>query len=250
METRAPVRSPARSWRDRRLDRDHVLGLRLTLAAVAAFLVLVPFALLASLVVGSWPPLHALDVEVTGAMHRYALDNPAWTSTMNVWTEVFGPGPLRIAALPLVIGLWRRGARRLAVWVVTTMAVGGLLGPLLKVLVGRHRPDLLDPVSDATGYAFPSGHALNATLAAGVLLVIFLPAVRDRSRARGALWVTALALAGVTGLSRIALGVHWTSDVLAGWLLGAAVLAATCATFAVWRDRPPGDPLRADGRDG
>ncbi|TDB70588.1 phosphatase PAP2 family protein [Micromonospora sp. KC723] len=238
METRTPTHPPVGYWRDRRLDRDHPLGLRLTLAAVAAFLVLVPFALLAALVLAGWPPLHALDVEVTETMHRYAVDNPAWTWTMNVWTDVFGPGPLRIAALPLVVWLWRRHARRLAVWVVTTMAVGGLLNALLKVLVGRHRPDLPEPVSDAVGYAFPSGHAMNAALAAGVLLVVFLPLARGRAGVRGAVWVAALALAGVTGLSRVVLGVHWTSDVLAGWLLGAAVVAGTCAVFAVWRDRP------------
>ncbi|TDC80713.1 phosphatase PAP2 family protein [Micromonospora sp. KC606] len=238
METRATVRFPVRSWLDRRLDRDDSLGLRLTLAAAAAFLVLVPFALIAALVVEGWPPLHALDVGVTEAMHRLAVDNPRWAWTMNVWTDVFGPGPLRIAALPLVFWLWRRDARRLAGWVITTMAFGGLLNALLKLFVGRHRPDLLDPVSGAVGYAFPSGHALNATLAAGVLLVVFLPMHRDRAGIRVVLWSAALAIAGVTGLSRVALGVHWTSDVLAGWLLGAAVVAATSAAFAVWRDRP------------
>ncbi|MEO3776275.1 phosphatase PAP2 family protein [Micromonospora sp. B11E3] len=233
-------------WPVRRLDPDASLGLRLTLAATAAFLVLVPFALLAVLVVGAWPPLHRLDAAVTDALHGYALGHPAWVRFMTVWTNVFGPGPLRLAALAVVVWLFRRGAHRLAWWAVTTMVVGGLLGPLLKLLVGRHRPDLLDPVASAAGYAFPSGHALNAALAAGALLLVFLPYARGRPAARWALWAGAVLLAGLTGLSRVALGVHWVSDVVGGWLLGTATVAATTAAFRTWRARTgrrPGHPV-------
>ncbi|WP_320067759.1 phosphatase PAP2 family protein [Micromonospora sp. RTGN7] len=239
-----PVSTPP-SWRSRRLDQDRSLGLRLTLAATAAFLVLVPFALLALLVLGSWAPLHRLDATVTDALHGYALDHPGWVSLTTGWTHVFGPGPLRVAVLAVVIWLFRRRVPRLAWWAVTTMAVGGLVGALLKLLVGRDRPDLLDPVARAAGYSFPSGHTLNATLAAGVLLLIFLPYARERPATRWALWAAAVAVAGLTGVSRVALGVHWASDVLAGWLLGAATVAATTAAFQSWRDhtgRRPSHP--------
>jgi undecaprenyl-diphosphatase len=99
-------------------------------------------------------------------------------------------------------------------------------------------------VARAAGFSFPSGHALNATLAAGVLLLVLLPYTRDRRPLRWALWAAALLIAVVTGLSRIALGVHWTSDVLAGWLLGVAVVAATSAAFATWRNRTGRRPTR------
>ncbi|NES14730.1 MULTISPECIES: phosphatase PAP2 family protein [Micromonospora] len=231
------------SWRAARLDPDRSLGLRLTLAAVAAFLVLVPFALLALLVLGAWPPLFRLDAAITDALHGYALDHPAWVRVMSLWTDVFAPGPLRVAAAVVVGWLFLRRAPRVALWVATTMTVGGLLGGLLKLLVGRHRPDLLDPVAQAAGYSFPSGHALNAALAAGVLLLVFLPYARDRRGLRWGLWTAAVLLAVVTGLSRIALGVHWTSDVVGGWLLGAAVVAATAAAFTTWRTRI-GRPVR------
>ncbi|MEH1165780.1 phosphatase PAP2 family protein [Micromonospora sp. CPCC 205539] len=222
------------SWRRRRLDPDHALGLRLTLGATAVFLVLVPFTLLALLVLGAWAPLHRLDMGVTHALHGHALDHPAWVALMRVWTNVFSPMPLRAVILLVVIWLLRRGARRLALWVATTMAAGGLSGPLLKLLVGRDRPELLDPVARAAGFSFPSGHALNATLAAGVLLLVFLP-YAGRGVWRVALWVAALLVAVVTGLSRVALGVHFTSDVFGGWLLGVAVVAATTAAFTSWR---------------
>ncbi|MFF5178859.1 phosphatase PAP2 family protein [Micromonospora sp. NPDC000316] len=225
------------SWRRRRLDPDQALGLRLTLAVTAAFLVLVPFALLALLALGVWAPLHRLDTTVTEALHAYALDHPAWVTLMRVWTEVFAPMPLRAASLLVVIWLLRRSARRLALWVTTTIVVGGSLGPLLKLLVGRDRPELLDPVARAAGYSFPSGHALNATLAAGVLLLVFLP-YAGRAASRIALWIAAVLITVVTGLSRVALGVHFTSDVIGGWLLGVAVLAATTAAFTSWRAAP------------
>jgi membrane-associated phospholipid phosphatase len=227
----------ALTGRSRRPDPDRSLGLRLTVAATAAVLVLVPFALLSLLVLASWSPLFRLDRAVTEALHGYALDHPAWVHAMSVWTAVFAPGPLRLVTAVVVGWLLVRGARRLAVWAVTTMVVGGLLGVLLKLLVGRHRPELLDPVARATGFAFPSGHALNATLAAGVLLLVFLPFTRHRRPLRWALWTGAVLVTVVTGISRIALGVHWTSDVLGGWLLGTAVVAATAAAFTSWRDR-------------
>ncbi|PYC71120.1 PA-phosphatase [Micromonospora arborensis] len=244
--TLAPSGQP--SWRRRRLDPDHSLGLRLTLAATAAFLVLVPFALLALLVLGAWAPLHRLDTAVTHALHGYAVDHPAWVVLMRIWSDVFAPMPLRAVALLLVILLLRRGARRLALWATTTMVVGGLIGPLLKLLVGRDRPELLDPVARAAGYSFPSGHALNATLAAGVLLLVLLPYV-GRGVARVALWVAAVLLTTVTGLSRVALGVHFTSDVLGGWLLGLAVVAATTAAFTSWRAHAGLRPVQP-ARDG
>jgi len=212
------------------------LGLRLTTASALAFLVLVPFALLAALVSGGWSPLHELDRTVTDALHSWAVRHPRWTDATVWWTNIFGPTPLRIAALGLVIWLLRRQARRLALWATITMAVGGVLGMLLKLLVGRHRPDLLDPVAQATGFSFPSGHALNAALAAGVFVLVLLPVARGTWR--WALWGAAVTVTVLTGLSRVVLGVHWTSDVIAGWLLGMAVVAVTAAAFPRVRREP------------
>jgi undecaprenyl-diphosphatase len=212
------------------------LGLRLTTASALALVVLVPFALIAALVSGGWSPLHELDATVTNALHGWALQHPHWIDANVWWTTIFAPFPLRAAALVLVIWLVRRRARRLAAWVVTTMVVGGLLGMVLKLLVGRHRPDLLDPVARAAGYSFPSGHALNAALTAGVFVLVLLPLARGAKR--WVLWGSALAVAVLTGLSRIVLGVHWTSDVVAGWLLGVAVVAVTAAAFPRARREP------------
>jgi membrane-associated phospholipid phosphatase len=205
------------------------IGLRLTTAAILAFLALVPFALLVALVSGGWAPLRELDQSVTRDLHIWALSHHGWTEAALWWTTIFSPNPLRLAALVLVIWLIRRGARPLALWVATTMVVGGVLGGVLKLLVGRLRPELLDPVARASGHSFPSGHALNATLAAAVFVLVLLPVVRGGRR--WLLWGAAIAVAVLTGLTRIVIGVHWTSDVVAGWLLGVAVVAATAAAF-------------------
>jgi undecaprenyl-diphosphatase len=200
---------------------------------------------LTGLVFGGWSPLHRLDGRITDRAHAYAVEHPGWVRVNSLWTDVFAPNPLRVAVLLLAVWLFRRHATRLVAWVAVVMVVGGLSGPLVKLAVGRERPDLLDPVAAAPGYAFPSGHALNATLAAGVLLVVLLPATRGRPGRRAALWGAAVALAGLTGATRIALGVHWTSDVLAGWLLGVAVLSAALVALPLKGTDFPADSAGA-----
>jgi membrane-associated phospholipid phosphatase len=205
-------------------------------AGLAVFL-LVPVALLATLVATGWSPLHAFDQRVTDTMHEAAQASPALTTVMQWWTDVFQPNVFRVAALVLVIWLIRRDARRTAAWVAVTMVAGGLLGGLLKLIFERARPELPDPVSSAIGYAFPSGHALNAVLGVAVLVVVF-PRLKW-------LWI----IPPITALSRVLLGVHWTSDVIAGLLLGAAVPAITLAVFRRFAARTPervpdGEPVR------
>ena len=226
---------------------DRSLGLRLGVAAGLAVLLLVPFALLAVFVAGDRATLRDADADVTGAVHAFALAHPGWVDAMLVATNVFSPMVLRVAVLVLVIWLVRRRAVALAWWAGATMAVGGILGALLKLLVGRDRPSLLDPVAQAAGYSFPSGHALNAALAAAVFTLVLLPFTEGRPGRRAALWAAAVGMPLISGLTRIGLGVHYTSDVIAGWLLGVAVAALTTAAYEGWRARAGRRPVRATG---
>jgi membrane-associated phospholipid phosphatase len=233
---------------------DRSLGLRLGVAGMLTPVVLVPLALLAALVMGDWTPLADMDTTVSLRLHSFAEQHPFWTVFAKVWSEVFGPMLLRVAALVLVVWLIRRHrARQLALWVVVTMVTGGVLAALLKLLVGRDRPELLDPVARAAGYSFPSGHAANAALTAGVFLLVLLPFARERPGRRALLWTVATVVTVVTGVCRVVLGVHFTSDVAAGWLLGVAVVAATTVAFRLQdrRRRPAAvegvEPELADG---
>jgi undecaprenyl-diphosphatase len=229
-------------------EREHALGVRLTGAAVLAMLVLIPFALIAVLIVGDVGWLHHLDQQVADGLHSFAARHAGWVRFMAVWSVVFDPNSWRVAALVLAIWLIRwRGAWPLALWVIITMTAGGILGAVLKLLVGRNRPDFLDPVARASGYSFPSGHALNNALGAAVFLLVLLPLVRDRTGLRVALWAGAIVIPLITGLCRIGLGVHWASDVLAGWLLGVAVVAATATAFLEPQISPGGVGIDARG---
>ncbi|MEV4359273.1 phosphatase PAP2 family protein [Nonomuraea sp. NPDC049625] len=223
-------------------DRALGLGLRLTLAGLAVALIMVPFTLL--LVVAKMP-VDGLDAGAARYLHVYALTHPEVTRFLIVWTDLFGPWPWRVAVIAYAVWLLYKGAPRLAVWAVTTITVGGLLGLALKIVVARARPHLPDPVALAPGDSFPSGHAVNVTLGAGVLVLLVLPMLPRWGRVVA--WAVACFLVLSVGYTRIALGVHWVSDVVAGIVLGVAVIAATAAAFETWRReqgrRPASPPI-------
>ncbi|WP_433440956.1 phosphatase PAP2 family protein [Nonomuraea sp. CA-141351] len=217
------------------------LGLRLAVAGLAAALIVIPFSLL--LVVAKMP-VNGLDAQVADELHEYALAHPGVTRLLIVWTDVFGPWPWRIAVIAYAVWLLYKGAPRLAVWAVTTVTVGGLLGLAVKIVVARARPHLPDPVALAPGDSFPSGHVVNAALGAGVIVLLLLPALPRWGRRVA--WAVAWFLVLSVGYTRIALGVHWVSDVVGGIVLGAAVIAATAAAFETWRrdqGRRPASPV-------
>jgi undecaprenyl-diphosphatase len=212
---------------------DARFGTRALLVAVALALVAVPFGLLLFLVQDKWRPLLRVDDGARDSLHRLAVDHDAVVTAAKVLSTI-GSAPVYIAVFAAVAGwlLWRR-LPRLAAFVVVTVAGGSLLNALVKNLVDRARPVLPDPVAHANGMSFPSGHAQNAMVAFSVLLLVFLPALRGVWR-RVAVCAAVLMVIGI-GLSRVVLGVHYVSDVLAGYVLGAAWVAAMTAAFSAWR---------------
>ncbi|THA68669.1 phosphatase PAP2 family protein [Streptomyces sp. A0958] len=229
------VRATTRLLRERRRRAaDRAFGVRLLGAAAVAALSAVPFALVLVLVEGHWRPLRAVDSGAAGHLHRTALDHPAWTSALRFLSDrVWDPLTLRCAVALLTGWLLYRRAWRLAAWSAVTAVAGGLTGLLVKTVVERARPSLADPVARAPGFSFPSGHAMTATTSFAVLLLVLLPLVPRRGRAL--CWgVAVLSVLGV-GFTRVALGVHWFSDVVGGWLLGLAVVASTGWAFEAWR---------------
>ena len=122
---------------------------------------------------------------------------------------------LSVTAIAILILLVRRELRAASLLAVITLS-GRLLVELQKDWIGTLRPEDQPHLVAAQSYAFPSGHAANATLV-WLCLALLLPSSR---RARlFAIWA-AVWLALLVGLSRVMLGVHWPSDVIGGWAFG------------------------------
>jgi undecaprenyl-diphosphatase len=142
------------------------------------------------------------------------------------YTEIAGPIGMPIIAVAslLVLAIHRRS------WtpVILIVAAGG--GSLLmtiagKDLIGRARPPLTDAVPPYEYSAsFPSGHTLNAVAVVGVIAYLLILR-QSTTRARVLTISAAIFFAITIGLTRVYLGHHWLTDVLAGWILGAAWLA-------------------------
>lgn len=141
--------------------------------------------------------------------------------------------PLLVYTLCCAVVLWAWRARGLtgrALWAFVTMMVAWNVGLLAKLAVQRARPVVQDPLSHAPGYSFPSGHAFNAAVASTVMVLLLWPLLSTTAR-RVAVGL-ALAFALVVGLDRVLLGVHFPSDVLAGYLLGLGITVSSWRGFS------------------
>ncbi|MEW9520415.1 phosphatase PAP2 family protein [Streptomyces tubercidicus] len=233
---RPAIRSSAVDDDRRPADSVRRVGPRLPALLCAGLCTLV-FALLMALVALRWEPLMAVDRALAGALHRTAVDASGWTRLNRVLSDwLWDPWMMRAVLVVAVVLLVRRGERLLGALVVGTVLVGVGLQQGLKAVVGRERPVWPDPVDTAHYAAFPSGHAMSALIAGALVLWLL--------RLGGArpLWcwtartVAVVSVAGV-GFTRVYLGVHWLSDVVAGWLLGGALVAAVAAAYAGYAPR-------------
>ncbi|MGP4048232.1 phosphatase PAP2 family protein [Streptomyces sp. 2A115] len=207
-------------------------GIALRFAAVLA----VPSVLLLILVAASWDPLMSLDGDIARTTHRWAVDDPDLTQTSRILTDwVWDPWTMRALCAAAVLWLvLRHAAWWLALWVAATCALGTLLQQGLKAAIGRDRPVWPDPVDSAHYSAFPSGHAMTAAVVCGLLLWLLHLYGAGRVLWRAALALAVVSVVGV-GLTRVYLGVHWPTDVLGGWLLGAVAVALAVASYSRFR---------------
>lgn len=212
---------------------------REALGATSLLLVLLPFGLLLLLVENRWSPLAELDAAARDSLHGFAIGHPWFVRTMLTLSDLGSGGVWTSAAiLTVAVLLWRRRGRT-ALFVAVTAIGSPLLNRTVKQLVHRARPVLAAPVDRVGGFSFPSGHAQSAMVGYALLLILVVPTLGPVWR-RVAVLLAVLMVMGI-GFSRVALGVHYVSDVLAGYVLGAAWVAAVAAVLAVRRgsDRLP-----------
>lgn len=223
-----------------RLDLRSRRGFPVTVAGAIAAVSFLGFLSIVGNLAG--PPLRYLDDLAIGAVA--AMANPVCTAIMWVATLM---GDFRVMTVETIVAgallaVW--GHPRRAGSVVLLVLTGAWLSESLKGFIARLRPDVaLSMLAGSPSYtnssSFPSGHALAGILLFGSLaLMLGASRVRWPLRLWGGLGIAAV---GVTiGLSRVYLGVHFMSDVLASWLLGLTMLATWATAVLVWgRTRPP-----------
>jgi undecaprenyl-diphosphatase len=193
------------------------------------------FALLTLAVLAHAGPLFRLDAAISAAAHRAALAHPAWRAamasiTLTGSTAVLGP----IAAVACLLLLWRRRAQQACV-----VAVG-----MLVTVVARPRP--VGRLAPSSGWSYPSGHSTASAAAAVIAILVCWPMLTHR-------WSRILLISGTAGcaltvgVSRVALVVHWPSDVLGAWLLALAVVPSVALVLGLLFERGARD-LEVSGR--
>ena len=167
-------------------------------------------------------PLGGTDHELATWFHERL--TPAFVTVLRAFTD-FGSGEwIGIVVFALVLFLaWKRWWPSLVTFVVAVPG-GMLLNEWVKILVHRQRPFVAGPFVDWTGYSFASGHTIGATLLYGQILLLILPCLKARHWRLLSVF-SALSLIGLVGFSRVALGAHFLTDVLAAILFGIIWLA-------------------------
>ncbi len=204
--------------------RDNHLHLKAAPILAGVAVLLASFAVLAHEVTEDEPL--GFDRTIITALRAgpdYAVPlGPKWfNNAMLDLTALGGVTVLTLAVILATALLLLRHRWRMAGLLVAATASGALAGSGLKHLFARPRPDVVHHLVEVSSLSFPSGHAMNSAIVFLTLGAIVSRNYRERST-RLFILLCAVGLTLIIGFSRIYLGVHWPSDVLAGWSIGGA----------------------------
>ncbi len=227
--------------------KDHLSGQKWTLdhprAALTTGLVVALVAILAFAALAAWVlqtgPLDGSLTPLVSALHRQALAAPAWQ--VSFWLYIAALGQWVIIALAVILGLlWLFNK----MWRELLMLIIGVAGGsgwflLLTQTFGRHRPIFAQPIHIIDFPGFPSGHLISSTTFYGLMLYLYAlkPA---RPRWRWAISIAIVLILVLIGYSRLFLGDHYLTDVLAGFIVGlawAAIVYPVVDWFAARKKR-------------
>ncbi|HKI40763.1 MAG: phosphatase PAP2 family protein [Mycobacterium sp.] len=202
------------------------LAIPLAVAAVAVY------ALMWAGYRQQWGWLHRVDWSLLNCAHDIAVKHPLWVRFWDGLSFALGPAPLRLLGMVATVAALVRRDVRAALVLLACAPLNGFVTLAAKSLVNRPRPPTM--LVAATSTSFPSGHALEAMAALLAMLAFVRPML---SRAMGGVAIALVAVCVLAvGIGRVALNVHYPSDVLAGWSLGYLYFL-----LCMWVFRPPGD---------
>ena len=173
------------------------------------------------------------DIALSHALNMQRGVSPDWLILVMQGVSWIGGGIQRYVIVGiLALALWRwRGWGAASAMAVATLA-SAITSDIFKNFFGRIRPDLVPQLDLISSPAFPSGHATNASLVY-LLFIMLVPEARHPA------WqLAAAAMILLMGLSRILLNVHWPTDVIGGWMLGASFALMAAAVISFRREQP------------
>ncbi|MCT1182393.1 phosphatase PAP2 family protein [Lactococcus lactis] len=154
-------------------------------------------------------------------------------------TNIFGDkGGIIVAAL-LALALYLLFKQKEAtIWFATTVVLSLALNTVIKVIIGRERPDIhrLAAFANEAGKSFPSGHSIFATIIFGSIFFICLGKLNNRS-SKILLGILCIILIALVMFSRIFVGVHYPSDTIGGFLEGISILLLTYPTYIKYQEK-------------
>lgn len=189
---------------------------------VSAILAVAVYALMWIGCASHWNWLMTIDSSWLDSLHRYGVAHPGWVTAWNVFCTVLGPTVFRLLTLVVIIFALTRRNLRVAMFLLISVELSGLITEIAKQAANRPRP--ATALVSAPSTSFPSGHALGVMVGVLALLTIVLPVIHRSLR----VWLIAFGAVTVIaiGIGRAVLNVHYPSDVVAGWALGYAYFVA------------------------
>jgi membrane-associated phospholipid phosphatase len=178
-----------------------------------------------------------IDLPISAWFHAHT--DPLLTQCMLFITHWHSTAGVLVMAAALGIALYRAGHTWWLLALLLSVPGGMLLNVAIKHLVGRARPHFDDPLLTLHTYSFPSGHTAGATVFYGFVTVFLLAHLQDRAT-RVAVVVGAACMVALVGLSRIYLGVHYFTDVVAAVVAGLVWLALCLQAVRELRRRRTG----------
>ena len=197
-------------------DGPHRRRLPVVLAGASVGAAGIAVVLLIGMAIGHWP--FAFDRAIIVGLRDWG--GPSWLPKVAADVTALGGGVILTIVVLLATGLL--AVQRLWLSAAATLAAsisGGLVVSLVKTEVARPRPDLVDHLVQVSNMSFPSGHSANSAIVY-LTLAGLASQVTVSAAARRYILVIAILMVGAIGCSRVYLGVHWPSDVLAGWSFG------------------------------